>query len=86
MIRYTKLRPLGSGGQGEVYKVVDRYNGNHHVCKIVVVKAEVPELRIYSEKDFRARVEMEVNLVQELKYVSSLMCLSAFVTLMITSG
>jgi len=37
------------------------YNGNHHACKIVAVKAEVPEWRIYSEKDFRARVELEAN-------------------------
>jgi serine/threonine protein kinase len=65
MIRYTKLGRLGKGGQGEVHKVVDMYNGNHHACKIVAVKEEVPEWRIHSEKDFRARVEMEVNLVSK---------------------
>jgi serine/threonine protein kinase len=70
-IRYTKLGRLGTGGQGEVHKVVDLYNGNYHACKIVPVKAEVPYWGIRSEKDFRARVELEVNLVQELKHVSS---------------
>ncbi|KAH8746080.1 kinase-like protein [Diaporthe sp. PMI_573] len=68
VIRFTKLRPLGRGGQGDVYKVVDMYNGNHHACKIVAVKAEVPDLNIYSEKDFRAKVEMEVNLVRQLEH------------------
>ncbi|KAF4637559.1 hypothetical protein G7Y89_g541 [Cudoniella acicularis] len=41
---------------------------NHHTCKIVAVKAEVPEWRIYSEKDFRARVELEVNLVKQVEH------------------
>jgi hypothetical protein len=77
VIRFTKLRPLGRGGQGDVHKVVDMYNGNHHACKIIAVKAEVPDLNIYSEKDFRAKVEMEVNLVRQLEHVSSF-CLSAF--------
>jgi len=70
-IRSTKLRPLGRGGQGEVYKVVDMYTGAHHACKIVAVKARVPQWRIYSERDFRARVKMEVKLVQALAHVSS---------------
>ena len=75
VIRYTKLRRLGSGGQGEVHKVVDMYNGNHYACKIVAVKEEVPEWRIYSKKDFRARVELEVNLVKQVEHhVSSLIC------------
>ncbi|KAI1300448.1 kinase-like protein [Xylaria venustula] len=65
-IQITKLRPLGRGGQGEVHKVVDMYTGAHHACKIVAVKAEVPQWKIYSERDFRKRVEMEVNLVQAL--------------------
>jgi len=56
VIRYTKLRKLGSGGQGEVHKVVDMYNGNHHACKVVAVKAEMLELKIYSEKEFKARL------------------------------
>jgi hypothetical protein len=86
VIRYKKLRPLGSGGQGEVHKVVDMYDGKHHACKIVAVKAEVPEWRIHSERDFRARVEMEVNLVQELKHVSSLFRPSACLPLITASG
>ncbi|KAH8889934.1 kinase-like protein [Thozetella sp. PMI_491] len=67
-IKITKLRPLGRGGQGEVHRVVDMYTGAHHACKIVAVKAEVPQWKIYSERDFRKRVEKEVNLVQELKH------------------
>ncbi|CZR52893.1 uncharacterized protein PAC_02770 [Phialocephala subalpina] len=68
VIRYTKLGRLGKGGQGEVHKVVDMYNGNYHACKIVAVKEEVPEWRIHSKKDFRARVEMEVNLVKQVQH------------------
>ncbi|KAK4129993.1 kinase-like protein [Trichocladium antarcticum] len=68
VIRFTKLRPLGRGGQGDVHKVVDLYNGNHHACKVIAVKGEVPQLNIHSEKDFRAKVEMEVNLVRGLKH------------------
>lgn len=61
------------------------YNGNHRACKIVAVK-EVPEWRIYSEKDFRARVEMEVNLVKQVEHhVSSLFWLPACLML-IASG
>jgi hypothetical protein len=71
VIRCTKLRPLGRGGQGEVHKIVDMYTGAHHACKIIAVKAEVPQWKIYSERGFRERVETEVNLVQNLKHVSS---------------
>ncbi|CAJ2508689.1 Uu.00g137150.m01.CDS01 [Anthostomella pinea] len=67
-IRSTRIRTLGSGGQGEVHKVIDMYTGAHYACKIVAVKAQVPQWRIYSERDFRARVEMEVNLVRELRH------------------
>ena len=62
------------------------YNGNHYACKIVAVKAEIPHLNINSGKDFKARVEMEVNLVQELKHVSSSFCLSAFIMVIVVSG
>lgn len=85
VIRFTKLRRLGKGGQGEVHKVVDMYNGNHYACKILAVK-EVPEWGIHSEKDFKARVEMEVNLVKQVQHhVISLFWLSACLTL-IASG
>lgn len=82
-MRYTKLELLGEGGQGAVHKVVDMYNGNHRACKIIAVKDTVPDLKIFSEKDFRKMVENEVNLVQKLLHVSSLIRLSGFVTLTI---
>lgn len=72
VIRYTKLGRLGKGGQGEVHKVVDMYNGNHHACKIIAVKA-IPEW-IYSETDFRAKVQMEVNLVKQIEHHVSSLC------------
>jgi hypothetical protein len=71
VIRYLKLRPLGSGGQGDVHKLVDMFDGSHHACKTVAVKAEVPALNIYSERDFRAKIEREVNLVQRFRHVST---------------
>ncbi|CAJ2508217.1 Uu.00g094030.m01.CDS01 [Anthostomella pinea] len=40
-IRFTRVKPLGRGGQGEVHKVVDTYTGVYHACKVVAVKAEV---------------------------------------------
>lgn len=69
-IRYTKLRKLGNGAQAQVHKVVDMHTGDYYACKIITVKEQVPELRIYSERDFKARVEIEINLVQALKHVS----------------
>ena len=36
-------------------------------AKIVAVKAEMPDLKIYSEKDLKARVELEVNLVKQVE-------------------
>lgn len=86
VIRSTKLRPLGRGAQGDVHKVVDMYNGNHHACKIVAVKAEVPGLKIYSEKAFKARVEREINLVRQLKHVRSSFRSSAFIMLTFALG
>ncbi|KAF4434327.1 IPL1-Ser/thr protein kinase [Fusarium austroafricanum] len=35
VIRITKLKPLGRGGQGEVHEVVDMCTGTHYACKIV---------------------------------------------------
>jgi hypothetical protein len=55
-----------------VHKVVDMYTGAYHACKIVAVKVEVPQGKIYSERDFGARVETEINLVQALQHVSFL--------------
>ncbi|KAK3692872.1 kinase-like protein [Podospora appendiculata] len=68
VIWYTKLKPLGKGGQGDVHKVVDMYTGAYYACKIVAVRAEVPQWRIHSEKEFRARVEAEVNLVKQVDH------------------
>lgn len=72
IIRYEKLRKLGKGGQGEVYKVVDKYTGAHYACKIIAVQSSVPGRRIYSEEEFRAQIKKEVNLVRQVKNVSSL--------------
>lgn len=72
MIRYTKLRMLGRGAQGEVHKIVDRYTGAHYACKIIAVKEHLPELRIFLEKEFRAKIEEEVKLVGQAEHVSFL--------------
>lgn len=85
VIRYVKLGPLGMGGQGEVHRVVNISTGAHCACKIVAVKA-MPALNINSANDFRAKVEREVKLVQDLNHVSSQICSYAFVTLTIVSG
>jgi len=68
-VQHTKLRPLGVGGQGVVHLVVDNHTGAHYACKFVAVRQEVPFWGIYSERDFRAKVEEEVNLVQSLRHV-----------------
>lgn len=70
-IRYTQLGRLGEGWQGEVHKVVDMYTGAHYACKVLKVKGEVPSWNIFSERDFRARVKREIQLVQALKHVRS---------------
>ncbi|KAK3901399.1 kinase-like domain-containing protein [Staphylotrichum tortipilum] len=67
-MRYTKLRPLGGGGQDDVHQVVDMYAGTHHACRVIAVKAAAPDLNIHSERAFRAKVEMEVRLVQKLEH------------------
>ncbi|OAA37863.1 protein kinase-like protein [Metarhizium rileyi] len=67
-MRFTKLGVLGRGGQGLVHKVVDMYTGEHYACKVIAVKAEIPESRIFSERAFKQRVEREVKLVQSLKH------------------
>ncbi|KAK3333601.1 kinase-like protein [Cercophora scortea] len=53
---------------GDVHKVVDMYTGAHYACKIVAVRAEVPQWRIHSEKEFRASVETEVDLVKRVDH------------------
>lgn len=68
-IQFTKLRPLGHGGQGVVHEVVDMHSGAHYACKFVTVKPEVPQWNIYSEREFRKRVEEEILMVQALKHV-----------------
>jgi len=69
-----------------VHKVIDIYNGNYHTCKIIAIKAEVLDLNIYSEKDFKVKVEMEVNLVRQLEYISFSFCPSAFIMLTFILG
>jgi hypothetical protein len=63
-IRFTKLRPLGRGGQGEVHQVVDMYTGDHYACKTVAVHS------LSSERDLKMRIEMEVNLIRASTHVS----------------
>lgn len=67
-IQTTKIGFLGSGGQGDVHRVVDDYNGNHLACKsIALAKAQEYSM---SARDFRTKVELEVKLVQNLRHVS----------------
>jgi hypothetical protein len=70
VIRYTKLASLGSGGQGDVHKVVDRHDGRHLACKVLAVKSSVPELEIYTERSFKQNVALEVTLVKQFQHVS----------------
>jgi hypothetical protein len=69
-IRYTKLASLGSGGQGDVHKVVDMHDGRHLACKVLAVKTSVPELEIHTERSFKQSVALEVTLVKQFKHVS----------------
>ena len=70
-----------------MHKVIDMCNGNHHVYKVIAVKAEISEYGIHSERAFMARVEMEVNLVKQVqRHVSSLFLQFIFVMLAIILG
>ncbi|KAI0185578.1 kinase-like protein [Xylaria flabelliformis] len=68
VIRHTRLGLLGVGGQGEVHKVVNMYDGNHYACKTIAVRENVPELCIHSEADFRNFIEREVALVKKVHH------------------
>jgi hypothetical protein len=68
-IRYTKVKPLGGGSQGNVYEVVDMYTGNHYACKVIQTM-EMPKLGITTEKDFKRKIEAEVALLSKLRHVS----------------
>jgi len=37
-IRYTKLKRLGGGSQGDVYEVVDMHTGDYWACKVIRFK------------------------------------------------
>ena len=66
-----------------MHKIIDTCKGNHHICKIIAVKVEILEYGIHSERAFRARVEMEVNLVKQAQpHVSSLFL--QFIVVMLT--
>lgn len=67
-IRYTKLKYLGGGSQGCVYKVVDMHTGDHYACKVIQPK-RIPELEI-TEKDFKLKIEAQVALLKDLRHVS----------------
>jgi hypothetical protein len=68
-IRYTKVKPLGGGSQGNIYKVVNIYIGNHYTCKVIEFKP-IPKLGITTEKDFKLKIEAEVALLSKLRYIS----------------
>jgi serine/threonine protein kinase len=68
-IRYTKVKALGLGSQGNVYKVVDMYTGDHYACKVIQTKP-MPKLGITTEKDFKRKIEAEVALLSKLHHVS----------------
>jgi serine/threonine protein kinase len=67
-IRYTVVRSLGQGGQGNVYKVVDMYSGDHYACKRLQFQT-IPEWEIYNEKAFKKKVHDEVNRIMKLRHV-----------------
>ncbi|KAK3369804.1 hypothetical protein B0T24DRAFT_681794 [Lasiosphaeria ovina] len=79
-IRYTKLRPLGGGGQGEVHKVVDMYTGNHHAYKIVALdttteledEEEYEVEKILDHRGEGPQTEYLERLWQRRKYVGTL--------------
>jgi hypothetical protein len=68
VIRYTRLKRLGGGSQGNVYEVVDMKTGDHYACKIIQPKP-MPELGINIEKDFRVKVHDQVTLFSKLRHV-----------------
>ncbi|CZR66030.1 uncharacterized protein PAC_15930 [Phialocephala subalpina] len=65
-IRYTKLKYLGGGSQGSVYKVVDMHTGAHYACKIIQHK-RIMGLGI-AEKDFKLKIEAQVALLKHLHH------------------
>ncbi|KAL8941495.1 MAG: hypothetical protein Q9211_001800 [Gyalolechia sp. 1 TL-2023] len=62
-VRYTQLGPLGKGGQGQVHEVVDMYDGEHYARKIVEFKP-IPRWDIQTERDFKKRIQREVDIVK----------------------
>jgi hypothetical protein len=68
-IRYTKVKRLGGGSQGNVYEVVDMHTGDHYACKVIQPKP-MPKLGITTEKDFKLKIEAEVALLSKLHHVS----------------
>lgn len=43
------------------------YSGEHFACKIIEVKSCIPERKIYSARDFRAKMEQEVKWVRQIR-------------------
>ncbi|KAG9499708.1 hypothetical protein J7337_008167 [Fusarium musae] len=68
LIRFRKLKLLGSGGQAEVYKVVDMYTGTHYACKIINVGKMAAEWKIATGKDYRIRLKREVEMLRNLTH------------------
>ncbi|KLP11498.1 Uncharacterized protein Y057_10061 [Fusarium fujikuroi] len=68
VIRFRKLKPLGSGNQGEVHEVVDLDTGTHYACKLVDVMKGATEWKNHTGKCYRARVIWEVEMVRNLMH------------------
>jgi len=70
-IKYTQLKQLGDGSQGQVYEVVDMNTGNHYACKVLAVKEDIPEWGIHNEAAFKRKIRDEVDMVLRVNHVSS---------------
>ncbi|KAJ9137663.1 Cell division control protein 15 [Pleurostoma richardsiae] len=63
-LRCVERALLGSGGQGDVHRVVHLDTGDHYAQKTIRWRV-MPEWGIYNESDYKARLLKEVNLVKK---------------------